>query len=176
MTNVFIFLFARFQAINVIKEESQNELTLVKDQLNGILTRMDNQDLKIQQQGQLIQQQGHLIQSQAREIELLKSQGNPNLDDSTIQRFEKLENEVEDLENKGKALTAPTCQHWAMYGVDQNGEYLVDPDGEMYGEPPFMAYCDFATNSTEVLHDAENMISIPKCNEIGCHEHSITYR
>ena len=174
----------------MIKEESLNELNLVKTQLNGILERVNNQDLIIQQQGTKIQEQGtkiqeqdsritaqdQLIQSQAKEIALLKSQANPDLEESVNERFEELEDEVESLENKEKALTAPTCAHWAMYGVTQNGEYLVDPDGELFGEPPFLAHCDFTTNSTEILHDSEDEITIPNCNQIGCHEHPINYK
>ena len=114
---------------------------------------MDNQDLKIQQQNQLIQNQAE---------------------------------KIEELESKGTALmgrlgfsvdSAPTCEHWAMYGANQNGEYLVDPDGDMHGDPPFMAYCDFSTKSTEVLHDSEDQISFPRCSGTGCrHEHLITYQ
>ena len=114
---------------------------------------MDNQDLKIQQQNQLIQNQAE---------------------------------KIEELESKGMALrgrlgfsvdSAPTCEHWAMYGANQNGEYLVDPDGDMHGDPPFMAYCDFSTKSTEVLHDSEDQISFPRCSGTGCrHEHLITYQ
>ena len=93
----------------MIKEESQNELNLVKNQLNGILERVKNQDLKIQEQDVKITAQDQLIQSQAKEIALLKSQANPDLEDSVNERFEELENEVESLENKEKVLTAPTC-------------------------------------------------------------------
>ena len=130
---------------------------------------MDNQDLNIQRQNQLIQnqdwkiqQQNQLINNQAREIESLQ----------------RLENEVKILESKARIrFSPPTCEHWAMYGANQNGAYMVDPDGDMQGNPPFMAYCDFSTNSTEVLHDSENEIKIPKCSGTDCrHEHPITYQ
>ena len=60
--------------------------------------------MKIQQQDAKIAVQDQLIQSQAKEIALLKSQANPDLEDSVNVRFEELEDEVESLENKEKAF------------------------------------------------------------------------
>ena len=83
---------------------------------------------------------------------------------------------VEKLEDRQGAITAPTCHHWAMYGMNRNGEYMIDPDGDLYGEPPFLVYCDFTTNSTLILHSPEEMTSVHKCEEFGCSRHDVEYQ
>ena len=173
-------------------QEQQNEL------LQSLLGRMEHQEqemvsqkLKIQEQADVllelkngkiqmdqemasqklkIQEQDTIIQKQAEEKKKKKN-GRTQMEEAEIQ----LESLVEKLEDRQGAITAPTCQHWAMYGMNRNGEYMIDPDGDLYGEPPFPVHCDFTTNSTLILHSPEEMTSVTKCEELGCSRHDVDY-
>ena len=74
-----------------------------------------------------------------------------------------LEERVEKLEQLSKFKTLRTCQELASRGLTLSGLYEVDPDGEGIG--PIEVFCDFSTNTTQILHDKEDMIKIDKCNK-----------
>ena len=44
---------------------------------------------------------------------------------------------------------------------------------DIYG--PIEVFCDFSTNTTQILHDKEDMIKIDKCNDIGCAIYEMNY-
>ena len=69
----------------------------------------------------------------------------------------------------------PTCEHLAMHGIKQSGEYEIDPDGELYGEDAIKVYCNFTTNTTEIRHNSETQVVLEKCSERGCFEHKIQF-
>ena len=85
-----------------------------------------------------------------RKIQSIENSIPQQIADSSVQN--QLGERIEKLENLGKVQVAPSCEHWAMHGATQNGEYPVDPDGIMYGSKPFFAFCDFTKNETHWLH------------------------
>ena len=162
----------------MIKDVTENDLLQVKstqeqqnELLQSLLGRMEHQEQEMALQKLKIQEQDTIIQKQAEEILELKN-ARTQMEEGEIQRLETL---VEKLEDRQGAITAPTCQHWAMYGMNRNGEYMIDPDGDLYGEPPFLVHCDFTTNSTLILHSPEEMTSVTKCEELGCSRHDVDY-
>ena len=50
-----------------------------------------------------------------------------------------------------KAGAAQSCQDLLNHGFDQDGVYLLDPDGRYQSEPSFKAICEFYVRSNEVL-------------------------
>ena len=69
-----------------------------------------------------------------------------------------------------------SCQELAQKGTSLSGMYNIDPDGDGIGQDPIQVYCDFETNSTQILHDKEDMIEIEKCSGIGCAVYDLTYQ
>ena len=98
-----------------------------------------------------VEQMENVLKSVLNEIKDLKMQ---NID---------LEERVEKLEQLSKFKTLRTCQELASRGLTLSGLYEVDPDGEGIG--PIEVFCDFSTNTTQILHDKEDMIKIDKCNK-----------
>ena len=64
-----------------------------------------------------------------------------------------------------------------MYGIDQSGEYDIDPDGELFGEDPIKVHCDFSVSpaTTEIRHNSDKSVDLTKCSESGCFEHKVDY-
>ena len=89
------------------------------------------------------------------------------------------EQRIEQLEAKSSMVRmVPTCEHLKMYGIDQSGEYDIDPDGELFGEDPIKAYCDFSGDgpaTTEIRHNSDKRVDLTKCSESGCFEHKVEY-
>ena len=77
--------------------------------------------------------------------------------------------------SKTKALR--TCDELAKHGVNRNGFYFIDPDGENIGFEPIQVYCTFEQNVgiTEIEHDHQEKINVDKCEEVGCFRKSIHY-
>ena len=46
-----------------------------------------------------------------------------------------------------------TCDELAHVGIDESGEYEIDPDGANSGEAPILVTCNFTTKSTKVRPD-----------------------
>ena len=46
-----------------------------------------------------------------------------------------------------------TCDELARVGIDESGEYEIDPDGANSGEAPILVTCNFTTKSTIVRPD-----------------------
>lgn len=110
-----------------------------------------------------VEQMENVLKSVLNEIKDLKMQ---NID---------LEERVEKLEQLSKFKTLRTCQELAGRGLTLSGLYEVDPDGEGIGYGPIEVFCDFSTNTTQILHDKEDMIKIDKCNDIGCAIYEMNY-
>ena len=59
-----------------------------------------------------------------------------------------------------------------------SGQYTIDPDGILVGEPPITAYCRFDEDGgvvTEIFHDTEDLSNVDKCPEPGCYSKTINY-
>ena len=106
-----------------------------------------------------------------REVSALKDDKN----DSQMDTEDNLEGRVEKLEQLSKFKTLRTCQELASRGLTLSGLYEVDPDGDGIGHAPIQVYCDFQSNTTQVLHDKEEMIKIEKCPGVGCAVYKMNY-
>ena len=88
-----------------------------------------------------------------------------------------VEERLENLEELSKIKILRTCAELQQHGIDRNGIFLVDPDGELIGEEPIYVYCDFDQGTTEVMHDMEELMKIEKCETgPGCSVYNLTYR
>ncbi len=72
-------------------------------------------------------------------------------------------------------LALRTCHEYQLSGFSNSGYFQIDPDGVAFGEPPFQAFCDFGTGTTQVEHDSQEDTLIPPCNEPDCFSHEIVY-
>ena len=54
-----------------------------------------------------------------------------------------------------------------------NGNYHVDPDGELKGFSPILVKCDFEENTTEIGSVIEEELN--NCDSIGCAKMDIDY-
>jgi hypothetical protein len=79
------------------------------------------------------------------------------------------------VEQVSKTKILRTCHELAQHKVDKSGFYQIDPDGEMVGSLPILAYCNFQTGETELVHDSEELIKIDHCSEISCFHHDVRY-
>jgi hypothetical protein len=79
------------------------------------------------------------------------------------------------LEQISRTKVLRSCHEMAQHGVDRNDFYLIDPDGQLIGNPPILAYCNFETKVTEIVHDSEELLKIEHCDTIGCDKHDIQY-
>ena len=50
-----------------------------------------------------------------------------------------------------KAGSPSTCQELQNYGYNENGVYLIDPDGRYQGNAAFYVYCNFKYGTTNIL-------------------------
>ena len=70
---------------------------------------------------------------------------------------------------------AKTCDDLARCGLTESGEYELDPDGPMFGEEPIRVFCNFATNSTVIRPDS-NEIKLQNCDSgPACASVNISY-
>ena len=87
-----------------------------------------------------------------------------------------VEERLENLEELSKIKILRTCAELQQHGIDRNGIFLVDPDGELIGEEPIYVYCNFDEGTTEVMHDMEELMKIEKCETgPGCSVYNLTY-
>ena len=71
---------------------------------------------------------------------------------------------------------AKTCDDLARCGLTESGEYELDPDGPMKGEEPIRVFCNFTTNSTVIMPDDTNEISLQNCDSgTGCASINVSY-
>ena len=86
------------------------------------------------------------------------------------------EERVAHLEEVSKLKTPRTCQELWEHGVKTSNKYVLDPDGELIGNPPILAYCNFEKGTTEITHDKEFEIKVEKCDSgPGCAKYEINY-
>ena len=80
------------------------------------------------------------------------------------------------VEEVSKLKTPRTCYELWEHGVKTSADYFLDPDGELIGNPPILAYCDFEKGTTEIRHDKEFEIKVEKCDSgPGCAKYEINY-
>ena len=84
---------------------------------------------------------------------------------------------MEYVEEASKAKILRSCEELARHGVRKNGDYLVDPDGELLSQDPIMVHCIFNEGPaiTEISHYHEKPIIVDHCDSKGCFEQSIEY-
>ena len=71
---------------------------------------------------------------------------------------------------------AKSCDDLARCGMNESGEYELDPDGPMMGKEPISVYCNFTTNSTVIKHNAANVVTLEHCeNGSGCASVNVSY-
>lgn len=88
---------------------------------------------------------------------------------------ENIEERVSKLEQLVKIGTLRSCAEYSRYGIVEDGEYYVDPDGPLIGSEPFLVFCNFTQGSTEIYNDMEMMTVVEHCHEPGCFEKTINY-
>ena len=70
---------------------------------------------------------------------------------------------------------AKTCDDLGRCGLNESGEYELDPDGPMFGEEPIRVFCNFTTNSTVIRPDS-NEIKLQNCDSgSACASVNISY-
>ena len=103
---------------------------------------------------------------------------------SLQQKFEQLmnkqiENEkrITHLEEVLKTNVLRSCNEYASFGINANGYYHIDPDGQLIGSPPFQVYCRFIneTGITEIDHDTEDLVEVNQCDGIACFKQMVNY-
>ena len=72
-----------------------------------------------------------------------------------------------------KITPARTCSELMKYGIEENGTYYIDPDGELRGHQPIKARCDFQNGITEIGTFQEK--TLETCEYIGCARFGTTY-
>ncbi len=91
----------------------------------------------------------------------------------------RMEAELSDLKSQVKELAnrnpMRSCHEYQEAGLTRDGFYRIDPDGVNFGEPSFMAHCDFATGATRIYHDSANPTRVPQCDALDCFQHKISY-
>ena len=91
----------------------------------------------------------------------------------------KAENEkrITHLEEIIKTTILHTCDEYASFGIDKNGEYLIDPDGQQNGNNPIKVNCTFqdGIGTTKIEHDTEELVEVEDCETIGCFKQPINY-
>merc|ERR1712235_188839 len=86
-----------------------------------------------------------------------------------------IEDRVSKLEELAKIGTLRTCSEYAKFGLDADGQYLIDPDGPLMGHEPFKVFCNFTAGTTEIYHNTEILTEVDHCHDPGCYNKSITY-
>jgi hypothetical protein len=71
--------------------------------------------------------------------------------------------------------TLRSCHELAQYGVNKSAMYRIDPDGQLTGQPPIIAYCNFEDGSTELMHSMIGLQMVEKCGTQDCFQSMITY-
>ncbi len=66
-----------------------------------------------------------------------------------------VEERLEHLEEVAKVKVLRSCDELAKHGITKSGDYDIDPDGDMIGNPPIKVFCDFVTGETLIHHDSE---------------------
>ena len=84
---------------------------------------------------------------------------------------------MEYVEEMSKVKILRSCEELARHGVAKNGDYLVDPDGELISNDPIMVHCTFDEGPaiTEISHYQEKPIIADHCDSAQCFEQSIDY-
>ena len=84
---------------------------------------------------------------------------------------------ISHLEEIIKTTILHTCDEYASFGINQNGEYLIDPDGQQNGNDPIKVNCTFVdgVGTTIIQHDTENLVKVEDCDSIGCFKQPINY-
>merc|ERR1712179_577479 len=137
----------------------QNEMIAMKEEIKEL------KNLKEQVQGLTA------IEPDQAQAGLLLEKNPPQLPDNIEERVEK-------LEILSKVGTLRTCNEYFAFGIRTSGEYTIDPDGILLGEPPFNVYCNFDTEGeavTEIFHNTEELLEVEQCHDPGCSSNSITY-
>jgi hypothetical protein len=86
-----------------------------------------------------------------------------------------IEERLQYVEQISRTKILRTCHEMFLHGIEKNGLYLIDPDGELIGQPPIEVYCDFELGTTEMIHDSEEMLKVDHCETVGCFQHDIDY-
>ena len=61
---------------------------------------------------------------------------------------------------------AKTCHDLGLCGLNESGEYELDPDGPNFGEEPIRVFCNFTTNATVINLDngSTNEMKLDNCD------------
>ena len=102
------------------------------------------------------------------------SQGETTKNDD---KDDEIEDRLEHLEELAKIKILRSCEELARHGVNKNGLYIIDPDGEMISHDPIRVHCSFDGDKviTEISHYQEKNIVVDHCDSIGCFQQEIEY-
>jgi hypothetical protein len=76
----------------------------------------------------------------------------------------------------GKGYVLRTCRETRAADPSLgSGMYWIDPDGQGVGDDPIYVYCNMASGSTEILHDAESKTDVGNCADPGCYSKAVNY-
>ncbi|CAG0886202.1 unnamed protein product [Darwinula stevensoni] len=118
-----------------------------------------------------LKQDNEIFESQLREYQRVR-------DEETKLQQNNVEGRLLYLEAIALQIAPQTCQTLADLGVTKAGNYFVDPDGILVGDPPIQVFCDMETDpvSTIVQHDAmKTDAEIDNCADPGCFSRNIKY-
>ena len=100
--------------------------------------------------------------------ELIATAGKPS--DEFIESIKKVRKSYDILER----LTAPkTCHDISLAGFDQSDAFLIDPDGQQFGEEPMRVQCELPEGLT-IIGEPQK-IKVGKCNGIRCFQQDLEY-
>ena len=149
------------QELGAMREEVQ-ELSVLKEQVHQLIA------LNLELQGQ--------VETQKSEATMADPGCNEIIEDQLL--TDDIEDRLEKLEELSRVGTLRSCNEYSAFGIKTSGQYKIDPDGILIGEPPFTVNCQFDGNGgavTEIFHNAEDLTAVEHCHDPGCYSKNITY-
>ena len=154
----FSLILAIFSlSFNEVKGRSVEELEkLVTKRFLGIYDRMDLQDEEIKQLKKKDLNTTEEIKSLKQQIKELKST---------------FKQQIEEF--KSISTTAKSCFQLSLQGIQKDGQFKVDPDGQHVKNPPIDVGCHFSENLTII--GEEFNFEFEQCPTIKCSETTLEY-
>jgi len=129
----------------------------------------------------LIDDLPQIVKQIRQEIDLLKDENaklkerNEIMEEKNAIMEDDIQERVDRLEQLAKIGTLRSCAEYARYGLNDDGDFLIDPDGPLMGSEPFQVFCNFTAGTTEIYHDTEGTTEVDHCHDPGCYVKPITY-
>ena len=165
----FSLILAIFSlSFNEVKGRSVEELEkLVTKRFLGIYDRMDLQDEEIQLLKNKDLKTTEEIKSLKQQIEESKSTFKQQIEELKSTFKQQIE------EFKSISTTAKSCFQLGLQGIQKDGQFKVDPDGQHVKNPPIDVGCHFSENLTII--GEEFNFEFEQCPTIKCSETTLEY-